>query len=108
MSAAAECECFPGGWAGTEWQDADDRFCPVHDPDSDPPTIADERNVAHAVDENNRPACGAPLPDLPDDIRALLVAPWSLQSDPQYRLPPATACERCSAAMKTKRRGDET
>jgi hypothetical protein len=27
-----ECECFPGGWAGPEWQDADDRFCPVHDP----------------------------------------------------------------------------
>jgi hypothetical protein len=25
-----QCECFPGGWVGSEWQEPDNRNCPIH------------------------------------------------------------------------------
>lgn len=59
------------------------------------PIVVDERHIGHAVGENKRPVCGAPGPKVPDDLLDLFIAEWHLQSHPQYRMPPATACPDC-------------
>lgn len=67
-------------------------------PPDDLVMICDPDDVAH-VWEDGQGLCGARWL-LSDDypVVELLSARWWLLSNPQYRFPPATACEACVAA----------
>jgi hypothetical protein len=64
-------------------------------PQRNTPIIVDERHIGHAVGADKRPVCGEPGPKVRDDMLDLFIAEWHLQSHPQYRMPPATACPVC-------------
>jgi hypothetical protein len=72
---SSACECFPGGWVGSEWQEPDNRNCPIHWHcpqllNGDQPIIICERErltalVAAAHGSAHREAAPERLPRLP-------------------------------------------